>query len=60
MHSTPLDIVVAIIATFVPDVPNFTILNSRLFVLNTSLKQNLSLATLKRLLVSQKPKNKII
>jgi hypothetical protein len=50
----------AIIVTFVPDVPNFTILNSWSFILNTSLRQDSSLATLERLLVSQEPKNKII
>jgi len=52
MHSAPLDIVIAITVTFILDVPNFTILNSWLFILNASLKQNLSLVTLERLLIS--------
>jgi len=52
MHSAPLDIVMAVTVTFILDILNFTILNSRSFVLNVSLRQNSSLATLERLLVS--------
>ena len=52
MHSTPSDIIIAITATFILKVPNFTILNSQSFIPNAFLKQNSSLATLKRLLVS--------
>jgi len=60
MHSAPLDIVMAVTVTFILDILNFTILNSRLFILNASLKQNLSLMTLERLLISQKLINEII
>ena len=59
MHSMPLDIVVAVTATFVPDVLNFTMLNSQSFVPNAFLKQNSSLAILKQLSMSQKPRNEI-